>query len=57
MRKDLMWPLAVNSDWKMMTLSSGLAILRGQFTTNPREVNKFRKRCHFVDGLNQIYYF
>lgn len=57
MRKDLMWPLAMNSDWKMMTLSSGLASLRGQFTTNPREVNKFRKRRHFGDGLNQIYYF
>ena len=31
---DLMWPLAVNSDLNMMTLSSGLATLRGQFTTN-----------------------
>ncbi|MCX4370430.1 MAG: carbohydrate ABC transporter permease [Dysosmobacter sp.] len=31
---DLMWPLVVNSDLKMMTLSSGLATLRGQFTTN-----------------------
>lgn len=31
---DLMWPLVVNSDLNMMTLSSGLAILRGQFTTN-----------------------
>ena len=31
---DLMWPLVVNSDLTMMTLSSGLATLRGQFTTN-----------------------
>ena len=31
---DLMWPLVVNSDLSMMTLSSGLATLRGQFTTN-----------------------
>ena len=31
---DLMWPLGVNSDLNMMTLSSGLATLRGQFTTN-----------------------
>ena len=31
---DLMWPLVVNSDLKMMPLSSGLATLRGQFTTN-----------------------
>ena len=31
---DLMWPLVANSDLKMMTLSSGLATLRGQFTTN-----------------------
>ena len=31
---DLMGPLVVNSDLKMMTLSSGLATLRGQFTTN-----------------------
>ena len=31
---DLMWPLVVNSDLNMMTLSSGLATLRGQFTTN-----------------------
>ena len=31
---DLMWPLVVNSDLDMMTLSSGLATLRGQFTTN-----------------------
>ena len=31
---DLMWPLVVNSDLKMMTLSSGLATLRGQFSTN-----------------------
>ena len=29
-----MWPLVVNSDLKMMTLSSGLSTLRGQFTTN-----------------------
>ena len=31
---DLMWPLIVNTDLKMMTLSSGLATLRGQFSTN-----------------------
>ncbi|MCI8476938.1 MAG: carbohydrate ABC transporter permease [Oscillospiraceae bacterium] len=31
---DLMWPQVVNSDVKMMTLSAGLANLRGQFTTN-----------------------
>jgi len=31
---DLMWPLVVNSDLNKMTLSSGLATLRGQFTTN-----------------------
>ncbi len=31
---DLMWPLVVNSDLKMMTLSSGLATLKGQFSTN-----------------------
>ena len=31
---DLMWPLLVNTDINMMTLSSGLATLRGQFSTN-----------------------
>ena len=31
---DLMWPLVVNTDLNMMTLSSGLSSLRGQFTTN-----------------------
>ena len=31
---DLMWPLVVNSDLNMMTLSSGLATLWGQFSTN-----------------------
>jgi multiple sugar transport system permease protein len=31
---DLMWPLVVNSDLNMMTLSSGLSTLRGQFSTN-----------------------
>ncbi len=31
---DLMWPLVVNSDLKMMILSSGLSTLKGQFTTN-----------------------
>ena len=30
---DLMWPLIVNTDINMMTLSSGLATLRGQFST------------------------
>ncbi len=31
---DLMWPLVVNTDLKMMTLSSGLTNLMGQYTTN-----------------------
>jgi multiple sugar transport system permease protein len=31
---DLMWPLIVNTDLNMMTLSAGLSSLRGQFTTN-----------------------
>ena len=31
---DLMWPLIVNTDLNLMTLSSGLATLRGQFSTN-----------------------
>lgn len=31
---DLMWPLVVNSDINLMTLSSGLSTLKGQFTTN-----------------------
>ena len=31
---DLMWPLICNTDLNMMTLSSGLATLRGQFSTN-----------------------
>ena len=31
---DLMWPLIVNTDINMMTLSSGLETLRGQFSTN-----------------------
>jgi multiple sugar transport system permease protein len=31
---DLMWPLVVNSDLNMMTLSAGLSTLRGQFSTN-----------------------
>ena len=31
---DLMWPLVVNSDLEMMTLSSGLSTLKGQFSTN-----------------------
>jgi multiple sugar transport system permease protein len=31
---DLMWPLICNTDLKMMTLSSGLSTLNGQFTTN-----------------------
>lgn len=31
---DLMWPLIVNTDLNMMTLSAGLATLRGQFSTN-----------------------
>nr|WP_314459843.1 carbohydrate ABC transporter permease [uncultured Clostridium sp.] len=31
---DLMWPLVINTDLNMMTLSSGLSTLKGQFTTN-----------------------
>lgn len=31
---DLMWPLVANTDITMMTLSSGLSTLKGQFTTN-----------------------
>lgn len=31
---DLMWPLIVNVDKNMLTLSSGLSTLRGQYTTN-----------------------
>ena len=31
---DLMWPLIVNTDLKMMTLSAGLSSLRGQFFTD-----------------------
>lgn len=31
---DLMWPLIANTDINMMTLSSGLSTLNGQFTTN-----------------------
>ncbi|MGL4362061.1 MAG: carbohydrate ABC transporter permease [Cellulosilyticaceae bacterium] len=31
---DLMWPLVVNTDLNLMTLSSGLATLKGQFNTN-----------------------
>lgn len=31
---DLMWPLIANTDLNMMTLSSGLATLKGQFITN-----------------------
>jgi len=31
---DLMWPLIINTDLNMMTLSSGLATLRGQFSTD-----------------------
>lgn len=31
---DLMWPLICNTDINMMTLSSGLATLKGQFSTN-----------------------
>lgn len=32
--KDLMWPLIVNTSIDKMTLSSGLANLQGQFSTN-----------------------
>ena len=32
--RDLIWPLIVNTEINMMTLSSGLATLRGQFSTN-----------------------
>lgn len=31
---DLMWPLIVNTDKNMLTLSSGLSTLKGQYTTN-----------------------
>lgn len=31
---DLMWPLVVNTNIDMMTLSSGLSTLKGQFSTN-----------------------
>ena len=31
---DLMWPLIANTDLNRMTLSSGLATLKGQFSTN-----------------------
>lgn len=31
---DLMWPLIVNTDANMMTLSSGLSMINGQFTAN-----------------------
>lgn len=31
---DLMWPLIANTDLNMMTLSSGLSTLNGQYTTN-----------------------
>ena len=31
---DLMWPLIANTDLNMMTLTSGLSTLNGQFTTN-----------------------
>lgn len=36
--KDLMWPLIVNSSPDKMTLSSGLALLQGQYTTNYPEL-------------------
>lgn len=32
--KDLMWPLIVNMSPEKMPLSSGLALLQGQYTTN-----------------------
>ena len=31
---DLMWPLIANTDLNMMTLSSGLATLNGQYSTS-----------------------
>lgn len=31
---DLMWPLVVNTDLNMLTLSSGLSTLKGQYMTN-----------------------
>ena len=31
---DLMWPLIANTNLNMMTLSSGLSTLNGQFSTN-----------------------
>lgn len=32
--KDLLWPLVVNTSVEKMPLSSGLAMLQGQYTTN-----------------------
>ena len=32
--KDLMWPLIVNTSAEKMPLSSGLALLQGQYLTN-----------------------
>lgn len=32
--KDLLWPLIVNTSIEKMPLSSGLAMLQGQYTTN-----------------------
>lgn len=36
--KDLLWPLIVNTSVNKMTLSSGLAMLQGQYTTNYPEL-------------------
>lgn len=36
--KDLLWPLIVNSSIEKMPLSSGLAMLQGQYTTNYPEL-------------------
>ena len=61
---DLMWPLIVNTDINMMTLSSGLATLRGQFSTNfpvmmagsllamiPMVVLYLIFQKHFIEGV------
>ena len=36
--KDLLWPLIVNTSTNKMPLSSGLALMQGQYTTNYPEL-------------------
>ncbi len=61
---DLMWPLIVNTDVNMMTLSSGLSTLNGQFVTNfpvlmagsilamaPMLVLYILFQRHFIEGV------